>query len=270
MDQSCPIGVIDSGIGGFSVVRRVRQLLPHEDLIYFGDGGNTPYGNHQAGEILRLTRYMLEFMKEKQIKVLLVACNTISCLIDAYRDEMDCPVFSVVQAGAEAVAGLPVKRVGVISTCFTASTRCYPDLITKLSPEKQVFSRGSKYLAGLVEHSMGGEIDWAFIDKELKESLDPLVWEDKVECCLLGCTHYPLVEGRIQSLFPHLPLIDPAQRMAETARDYLREHHLDNPQTDQGKLDIFTTGSAAEYTRKAAKAGLGPVTSVQFYPPMKL
>ena len=117
---------------------------------------------------------------------------------------------------------------------------------------------------------MGGEIDWAFIDKELKESLDPLVWEGKVECCLLGCTHYPLVEGRIQSLFPHLPLIDPAQRMAETARDYLREHHLDNPQKNQGKLDIFTTGSAAEYTRKAAKAGLGPVTSVQFYPPMKL
>ena len=91
-----------------------------------------------------------------------------------------------------------------------------------------------------------------------------------MECCLLGCTHYPLVEGRIQSLFPHLPLIDPAKRMAETARDYLQEHHLDNPQKNQGKLDIFTTGSAAEYTRKAAKAGLGPVTSVQFYPPMKL
>lgn len=205
MDQSCPIGVIDSGIGGFSVVRRVRQLLPHEDLIYFGDGGNTPYGNHQAGEILRLTRYMLEFMKEKQIKVLLVACNTISCLIDAYRDEMDCPVFSVVQAGAEAVAGLPVKRVGVISTCFTASTRCYPDLITKLAPEKQVFSRGSKYLAGLVEHSMGGEIDWAFIDKELKESLDPLVWEGKVECCLLGCTHYPWWRGASRACFPICP-----------------------------------------------------------------
>ena len=114
--KESPIGVIDSGIGGFSVARKVQKLMPHENLLYLGDGANTPYGNHSAEEILTMTRYMLRFMEEHSVKALLVACNTISCLIDQYRDEMSCPVLSVVQAGADAVAQLPAQKVGVIST----------------------------------------------------------------------------------------------------------------------------------------------------------
>lgn len=112
--KESPIGIIDSGIGGFSVARKVQKLLPRENLVYLGDGANTPYGNHTAEEILTMTRYMLRFMEEKGVKALLVACNTISCLIDQYRDEMSCPVLSVVQAGADAVKDLDVHKVGEI------------------------------------------------------------------------------------------------------------------------------------------------------------
>ena len=83
--KTSPIGIIDSGIGGFSVALKMQQQLPHENLLYFGDGGNMPYGNHSAEEILTMTRYMLRFMEERGVKALLVACNTISCLIDQYR-----------------------------------------------------------------------------------------------------------------------------------------------------------------------------------------
>ena len=140
--KTSPIGIIDSGIGGFSVALKMQQMLPHENLLYFGDGGNMPYGNHTAEEILTMTRYMLRFMEERGVKALLVACNTISCLIEQYRDDMSCPVLSVVQAGADAVAQMPVHKVGVISTCFTHSTRCYPDLIGKEAPDKVVVSHG--------------------------------------------------------------------------------------------------------------------------------
>ena len=126
-EKNRPIGIIDSGIGGFSVARCMQRSFPHENLLYFGDGENMPYGNHSAEEILDMTRYMLRFMEERGVKALLVACNTISCLIDQYRNDMSCPVLSVVEAGAETAASMPVKRVGVISTCFTHSTRCYPD-----------------------------------------------------------------------------------------------------------------------------------------------
>ena len=83
--KESPIGIIDSGIGGFSVARKVQKLLPRENLVYLGDGANTPYGNHTAEEILTMTRYMLRFMEEKGVKALLVACNTISCLITGMR-----------------------------------------------------------------------------------------------------------------------------------------------------------------------------------------
>ena len=257
ISKESPIGVIDSGIGGFSVARKVQKLMPHENLLYFGDGANTPYGNHTAEEILTMTRYMLRFMEERGVKALLVACNTISCLIDQYRDEMSCPVLSVVQAGADAVAQLPVHKVGVISTCFTDSTHCYPDLIGKTAPDKVV-------------RNVGNPDGQAAIDADIKENLEDLVNKEQVECCVLGCTHYPLVEENINRLYPQLKLVDPAEQMAKAVGDYLKEKGLVNDQSGQGKLDIFTTGSTEEYTMKAKKVGLDPITSVQFYPPMKL
>ena len=268
--KTSPIGIIDSGIGGFSVARKMQKVMPHENLLYFGDGGNMPYGNHTAEEILTMTRYMLRFMEERGVKALLVACNTISCLIDQYRDDMTCPVLSVVQAGADAVAQLPVHKVGVISTCFTHSTRCYPDLIGKAAPDKEVFSHGCPDLARLVEANVGDPAGQGVLDADLKANLDELVHQEKIDCCVLGCTHYPLVEENIQRLYPGLALIDPADQMAKTIGAYLQKENLANDQEGQGTLDIYTTGSVEEYREKAATVGLHPVTSVQAYPILKL
>ena len=265
-NQNNPIGIIDSGIGGFSVVRRVQKQLPHENIVYFGDGANTPYGNHNAQDILALTRYMLAFMRQRRVKALLVACNTISCLLDEYRREMDCPVLSVVQAGAESVAQLPVERVGVISTCFTASTGCYPALIAQLAPEKQVFSRGYKNLAAMVEHGASQEA----IDGELRENLDKLVHKDRVECCLLACTHYPLVEGNIRRLYPQLRLVDPADHMAGELERCLKETRQISRRSALGTLELYTTADPQDYIRAARRAGLKGVISAQSWPAMKL
>lgn len=270
LNRNCPIGIIDSGIGGYSVARRVQKLLPHENLLYLGDGANTPYGNHTGQEILELTRYMLRFMRDHEVKGLLVACNTISCLIDQYRDEMDCPVFSVVQAGADAVAQLPYQKVGVISTCFTAESGCYPKLIDQVAPGRQIISHGCPNLANLVEQNVGNPDAQPLIDGDLTENLEPLVTREQIQCCVLGCTHYPLVEENIHRLYPDLVLVDPAERMAEGLRDYLSQSDLMNEQTETGRLDIFTTGSLEEYIKKANKVGLNPINSVQFYPPIQL
>lgn len=268
--KTSPIGIIDSGIGGFSVALKMQQQLPHENLLYFGDGGNMPYGNHSAEEILTMTRYMLRFMEERGVKALLVACNTISCLIDRYRDDMTCPVLSVVEAGADAVSQMAVHKVGVISTCFTHSTRCYPDLIGKKAPDKEVVSHGCPDLAKLVEANVGDPAGQGILDADIQANMDALVNQEKIDCCVLGCTHYPLVEKNIQRLYPGLPLIDPADQMAKTIAGYLQENGLVNDQPGKGTLDIYTTGSVEEYREKAAKVGLNPVTSVQSYPILKL
>ncbi len=268
--KTSPIGVIDSGIGGFSVARKVQKLLPNENLLYLGDGANTPYGNHTGDEILTMTRYMLRFMEEKGVKALLVACNTISCLIDSYRDDMSCPVLSVVEAGADAVKELDLDKVGVISTCFTADSKCYPNLIAQRSPKTQVISHGCPNLANLVERNVGVPEAVELIDNDLKNELEGLVHEDKITHCVLGCTHYPLVAENINRLYPELTLIDPAEQMAKTVQAYLEKNDLVNDSGKPGELNIYTTGSVEEYVMKSRKVGLDPVTSVQFYPPMKL
>lgn len=267
--QESAIGMIDSGIGGFSVARMVQRRLPNENLIYIGDGANTPYGNRTAEEILRLTRYMLGFMEEKGVKTILVACNTISSLIEQYRNETSCPVVSVVQAGVEAVAELDVERVGVISTGFTHSTGCYPKLIGKVSPEKTVISRSCPNLANLVEQDFRSPQVQEMIDVELEENLGALIAQHNIQCCVLGCTHYPLVEERIKGLYPNMPFIDPALQMAKTVEEYLASAGLLNPRAQQGTLDIYTTKGVEKYGRRSAMAGLNPVTSVQFYPPFQ-
>lgn len=268
--KTSPIGIIDSGIGGFSVTLKMQQRLPHENLLYFGDGGNMPYGNHPAEEILTMTRYMLRFMEERGVKALLVACSTISCLIDQYREDMSCPVLSVVQAGVDVVAQMPARKVGVISTCFTHETRCYPELIGKAAPDKTVLSHGCPDLANLIERNVGHPEGQAAIDAALKGNLEELVCKENIDCCVLGCTHYPLVEPNIRRLYPGLELVDPADYMAGTVCRYLQAEGLANDQAEQGRLDIYTTGNVEEYREKAEKVGLNPVTSVQAYPAMKL
>lgn len=131
---SDPIGILDSGIGGFSVVRQVQRTLPGEELVYFGDGAHIPYGNHPEDKIVAMARYMFRFMEDHHVKALLVACNTISCVIGQCEGEVSCPTFNAVQAGAEAAARLSVDKIGVISTVFTHNSRCYPEGILARSP----------------------------------------------------------------------------------------------------------------------------------------
>jgi glutamate racemase len=270
-DQHSPIGILDSGIGGFSVVRQVRRLLPREELLYFGDGAHIPYGNHTRQAIVEMARYMFRFMEARGVKALLVACNTISCVLDSCGGEVSCPVFSAAQAGAEAAARLEADKVGVISTVFTHNSRVYPRSIQALSPRKLVvLSCGCPDLARLVEHSLGDPAGMAQVEENLRLELDHMVLEDRVDCCVLGCTHYPLVSDRIRRLYPGLPLIDPAEEMARSLQAYLIREGLGNPQSAPGTLSVYTTGDVEEYALRARQVGLERVSNVEYYPPMEL
>lgn len=270
-DQHSPVGILDSGIGGFSVVKQVQSLLPEEELLYFGDGAHIPYGNHNQEDIVAMARYMFSFMEEQGVKALLVACNTISCVMDQCADAVSCPVFSAVQAGADAAARLEVGKVGVISTVFTHNSRIYPRKIQEQSPRKLVvLSCGCPDLARLVEHSLGDPGRMAEVEENLRQELDHMVLEEKVDCCVLGCTHYPLVADSIRRLYPGLHLIDPAEEMAQALKTCLDRERLGNPQAEPGKLSICTTGSVEEYALRARQVGLERVDKVRYYPPAEI
>ena len=122
LHPTAPIGVLDSGIGGFSVVRQVQRLLPGEELIYFGDGAHIPYGNHSEETVVAMARYMFSFLEERGVKALLVACNTISCVLERCADAASCPVFSAVQAGAEAAARHYFGKSAAALTTYEAAS----------------------------------------------------------------------------------------------------------------------------------------------------
>ena len=181
-----------------------------------------------------------------------------------------CTALKAGQAGADAVAGLDVEKVGVISTVFTHNSRIYPRKILAQSPKKLVvLSCGCPDLARLVEHSLGDPAGMAQVEGELRQELGPMVERDGIQCCVLGCTHYPLVSDRIEKLYPDLPLIDPAREMAQSLREYLETHDLTRT-GGQGQLSIYTTGDVEEYALRARQVGLERVRQVAFYPPMEL
>lgn len=218
-----------------------------------------------------MARYMFRFMEERRVKALLVACNTISCVAEECADTVSCPLFSAVQAGADAVAGLEVDKVGVISTVFTHNTRIYPKKILSQSPRKLVvLSCGCPDLARLVEHSLGNPERMVQVEENLRQELDHMVLEERVDCCVLGCTHYPLVADSIRGLYPGLPLIDPAEEMAQALKIYLDREGLSNPRMSPGKMTIYTTGDVEEYALRASQVGLERVAAVEHYEPMTL
>lgn len=218
-----------------------------------------------------MARYMFRFLEQRRVKALLVACNTISCVVDQCADQVSCPVFNAVQAGADAVSRLDVDKVGVISTVFTHNARCYPRKILEQSPKKLVvLSCGCPDLARLVEHNLGDPSGMRQVEENLRQELDHMVLTEHIQCCVLGCTHYPLVEDSIRGLYPGLPLIDPAEEMARELARCLRREGLCREGPRPGRLDIYTTGDVEEYARRAGQVGLDPVSSVSFHPPMPL
>ncbi len=262
-----PIGIIDSGIGGYTVAKAVQKLLPQEDLLYLGDGANAPYGNRTQEELIKLAKYTVSFMMDHQVKLLLVACNTISCLSAHYLDLISCPVLFVVESGARGAAQVKANKIGVISTNFTYQNQMYPRFIQKIAPDKEIFACGSTHLVKLIEENHQDQDSHDAICQELRHCLDPLV-EKGIECCVLGCTHYPLVEKQLEMCYPQLTFCDPAQQMALEAQQLLNDNDLLNKLG--GKLDVFTTGNPALQENHLKQVGLEPVNSLQFHPPLVL
>jgi glutamate racemase len=252
VDAKSPIGVIDSGVGGLTTVAQLSKLLPGENIIYCGDNGNAPYGNRSGEEIVELTKKMLAFLADREVKTVAVACNTISATFDTpglagYENQFGFPVLSIIRAAAEDVVKMAYTKVGVIATAFTIASGCYGKLIDALEPDIQVFGEPSERLAALIEQ---GDLTSAAIDAEVGMHVQNLMRaHPDVRDIVLGCTHYPIVERIFQSKAPHVAFINPAQAQARAIRLHLLQtellHHGENDAV--GTLHINTSGGREVY-----------------------
>ena len=256
---SGPIGVMDSGIGGLTVVRELQKILPGEDIIYFGDSANCPYGNKTSEQIAALSRAMLRLLGENGVKATAIACNTISTLVDQLTPHFDYKIIGIVSPAADYIACSGIKQVGLIATEFTVSTKNYDKLIHRHDPSIEVVGKGSPLLAALVDRGDFNEQD---INAEITAQIDNILARRKVDHVILGCTHYPIVENNFKHCYPEITFVNPALEQANAVRNYLAEQDAlsDKP---RGSFTICTSGDPEVYVNVAKRLGLFEPTALK-------
>lgn len=235
-----PIGVFDSGIGGLTVLHEIAQLLPREDLVYLGDTARVPYGAKSTETVIRYSVENTRFLLAKDVKAVVVACNTASAAsVGVLRAEFNVPVLGVIEAGVEeAMRRTASGNIGVIGTHATVQSGRYEALLRE-SGAREVVSHACPLFVPLAEE---GWTDNAVAEEVAKIYLAPFK-DGTVDTLILGCTHYPLLEGVIAKVCgPRVVLINSARAMALKVREALEEGGMAR-QSSGGKRTYFFTDS---------------------------
>jgi glutamate racemase len=263
--SGAPIGVFDSGLGGLTVAKALRELLPNESIAYFGDTARLPYGTKSPATVHRFTRQCLQFLMGLRPKLLVVACNTASALaLDKLRgDFKQVPVLGVLEPGAQAAVevaravehersgGRPRGRIGLIATEATIASNAYPTAIRALEPTLQVIARACPLLVPLIEE--GREPGDLIVGLVLREYLAPFLEMD-VSALILGCTHYPLFAAAIrETLGESVALIDSARQTALAVRRQLDTMQARSSSPHDGRLTCYVTDQGQRFERLASR-----------------
>ncbi len=217
-----PIGVFDSGIGGLTVAREIFQLLPNESVIYFGDTARVPYGPKSPATVLHYSREAAAFLMSKDIKMLVVACNTATAhAVESLAQELPVPVLGVVEPGARTAARTTkTGRIGVIGTTGTIASGAYDLAVRRLVNDARVYAQPCPLFVPLIEE---GWTDHEATRLVAKEYLTPL-HEVEIDVLILGCTHYPLLKDILaETLGPDVKLVDSAHETAMEVRSVLQQ-----------------------------------------------
>ena len=235
-----PIGVFDSGVGGLTVVHALRRQLPRENIYYFGDTARVPYGVKSEETIARFATQIVEFLLEKRVKILIVACNTMAAVASqVIRGLSSVPVLDVIESGARGAAQeTRSRRVGVIGTLATVASGAYDQAIQRHDASIQIRSRACPLFVPLVEE---GWLDHVVTRITAEEYLRPLCRE-AIDTLVLGCTHYPLLKPVLREVVgADVRLVDSADAIARQAAELLEAEHLANPQTGAPDYRFFVT-----------------------------
>jgi len=249
--RGLPIGVFDSGVGGLTVLKALRENLPGEDLVYLGDTARLPYGTKSPASIARYACQATRLLQQQNIKMLVVACNTASAVaLDALREQMDpLPVIGVVEPGAAAaVAARPGSRHLVLATEATVRLGAYSRSILELDSNASVQELACEMLVSLAEEGWSdGPIATAIVRRYLDEIDDQA---DEPTSVILGCTHFPLLRQTIAAAFDAgVSIVDSASTTAGVAGDTLTSLDLSNEQQSPGTLTLLATDGATRFAR---------------------
>ncbi len=237
-NSSLPIGLFDSGVGGLTVARCVMELLPHENIVYFGDTARVPYGSKSPETVIRYSLQAAAFLESQGVKMIIIACNTASAVaLEKVQSAVSVPVIGVIQPGAgAAIAASRGGAIGVIATEGTVRSNAYQDALRATSPSVSVVAKACPLFVAFAEEGLDYHQATRIIAREY---LRPLL-DRSIDTLIMGCTHYPVLKPSIAEVAgERVTLIDPGVATAERAKEVLGEMGLLNHSTSLPRHDYY-------------------------------
>jgi glutamate racemase len=240
--SSATIGVFDSGVGGLSILREIRKLLPSEDILYLADQAHVPYGTRTLTEVRQFSDAITRFFLDNQVKLIVIACNTASAAALLFlRRKYPSTSFVGMEPAVKPAAQIShTQRVGVLATEATFQGALYASVVKRFAKDVIIYESACP---GLVSQIEEGKVDSPETHRILKTAIQPML-EQGVDTIVLGCTHYPFVISLIRKIAgPTVDVIDPAPAIARQTKRVLEEKGQLKPGPQQGQITVFTTGS---------------------------
>jgi glutamate racemase len=253
VNKELPIGIFDSGIGGLTVVRQIRQVLPQEDLVYLGDTARVPYGTKSPSTVIRFSCEDTQFLLQQNVKAVVAACNTASAwALPTLEKKFKVPVFGVIIPGVRAALNhTKTGRIGIIGTSATIRSKAYSNGLLARNDSLKIFARACPLLVPLVEE---GWTNHAVTKAVLREYLAPLQ-RHRIDTLILGCTHYPLLARTIRHVVGKGPvLINSAEACARYVQERLESMGLlAAGRKRAGRLQPFVTDETDRFAELAER-----------------
>ena len=248
MTSTSPLGVFDSGIGGLTVAHAIKNTLPNEDIVYFGDTQHLPYGEKSASAIINFSKKITSFLLKKQCKAIIIACNSASSI--AYKEIQSIakvPVFNVIDPVINRIPLNEKKRIGVIGTKATIESNVYYSKIKKNNPRQKVYSLATPLLAPMIEEEFINEdISRTIIKNYLSSSK-----LKNIDYLILACTHYPLIKSEINEFYQgKIKLIDSSHAVSLDISNYLNKKAMLN-QKRGSKYEFYVSNYTRSFEESA-------------------
>ncbi len=262
--NNSPIGIFDSGLGGLTVFKEIRKILPDEDLIYFGDTARVPYGNKSKETVLRYSREISKFLISKGVKIVVAACNTSSSLaLDDLRKGETIPIFGVIEPGAKKAVEVSLGgNIAVIGTSATIKSRAYSRVIYeeinalkrsgeyKFKSNFKVIEKACPLLVPFVEE---GFLNEEITKKVINYYLIPVV-DEKPSCLVFGCTHYPILKDLILEVIGRdIQIIDSGIETAKIVKCFLEENDMLKDEAKNGSELFFVSDDLEKFKELGEK-----------------
>ncbi len=259
-----PIGIFDSGVGGLTVLKELKKVFPNESFIYYGDTARVPYGLKSKKTVTRYAIQIINFLLKKDVKLIVVACNTVSSnSIPILKKLFPIPIIGVIEPGVNLAVSLTKnKKIGVIGTPATIKSHKYKSFLLKKNKNIKVFEKACPLFVPLVEEGwLNSPITYEVIKTYLSD-----IKKENIDTLILGCTHYPLLAPLIQKYLPKVSLINSGYSIALKIKDILKKNNLYSSKKKKIKDEYYVSDLTPNFLKIAEMILNKKINKIKVYP----